>query len=89
MKKIITSLAIMATLFTGVLAQSNADTRKKQFNLSKNNIAIEGYDPVAYFTENKAVEGKKEWSVINEGVVVSSPFLVQFKSRIFSFHSLI
>lgn len=24
------------------------------------NLAIEGYDPVAYFTKNKAVEGKKQ-----------------------------
>ncbi len=69
MKKIITSFAIIATLLTGAFAQGNTDARKKQFNLSKNSVAIEGYDPVAYFTENKAVEGKKEWSVINEGVV--------------------
>ena len=26
-----------------------------------NNLAIKGYDPVAYFTENTAVKGKKQW----------------------------
>jgi hypothetical protein len=34
--------------------------RKKNFNLKKGTVAIEGYDPVAYFKQNKAVEGKKE-----------------------------
>jgi YHS domain-containing protein len=27
-----------------------------------NNLAIRGYDPVAYFTENKAVEGNKDFA---------------------------
>ena len=69
MKKLITSFTVMATLFTVAFAQTNVDARKKQFNLSKNKVAIAGYDPVAYFTENKAIEGKKEWSVVNEGIV--------------------
>lgn len=38
------------------LAQSNAGVRKEQFNL-ENGLAIQGYDPVAYFTKNKAVKG--------------------------------
>ena len=29
---------------------------------SKNGMAIEGYDPVAYFTQSKAVRGKSEFS---------------------------
>ncbi len=39
-------------------AQSTAGeaVRKKQFNL-ENGLAIQGYDPVAYFTQNKAVNG--------------------------------
>ena len=69
MKKLITSFTAIAALFTIAFAQTNVDARKKQFNLSKNNLAIAGYDPVAYFTENKAIEGKKEWSVINGGIV--------------------
>lgn len=42
--------------------------RGKQFNLEKN-VAIQGYDPVAYFTEHKAVKGKKEFAVNAEGVL--------------------
>jgi YHS domain-containing protein len=61
-------------LFTGVLtvsmlnASAQADLRKKQFNVSKSGLAIQGYDPVAYFTSNKAVEGKKELAVVTDGI---------------------
>jgi YHS domain-containing protein len=34
----------------------DAQSRKKDFNLS-DGIAIKGYDPVAYFTQHKAVKG--------------------------------
>ncbi len=62
-------------LFTAVLTVSmynvsaQADLRKKQFNVSKSGLAIQGYDPVAYFTSNKAVEGKKELAVVADGVI--------------------
>ncbi len=48
------------TLFTfsfSAQAQTNPDVRKKQFNL-EDGVAIKGYDPVAYFTQNKAVKGQ-------------------------------
>ena len=35
------------------------EIKTKDYNLEKG-LAIQGYDPVAYFTEKKAVEGKKE-----------------------------
>jgi YHS domain-containing protein len=41
--------------------------RMKQFNLD-DGVAINGYDPVAYFTQNKAVKGKKEISYSSHGV---------------------
>ncbi|MGA0556870.1 YHS domain-containing (seleno)protein [Larkinella sp. VNQ87] len=37
-------------------AQNNPSVRKQQFNL-ENGLALQGYDPVAYFTQNKAVKG--------------------------------
>ena len=36
-------------------------------NLNKAGVAIDGYDPVAYFNQSKAIEGKKEWSVTIDG----------------------
>ena len=44
-----------------------AEVRKKQYNLS-NNLAISGYDPVAYFTVKKAVKGKSTYSVTEKNV---------------------
>lgn len=44
-----------------------AQSRTKNYNVD-NGIAIQGYDPVAYFTQNKAVKGSKQFSVIAEGV---------------------
>lgn len=34
-----------------------------EVNVDKQKIAIKGYDPVAYFTEGKAVKGKPEFKV--------------------------
>ena len=51
------------------------DVTKTQGNISKSGLAIEGYDPVAYFSESKAVEGKKAFSASDAGVTYyfSSP----------------
>jgi len=68
MKKITTTLT---TVFTVLLLSSTAfaqqTTRIAQFNIEKG-VALQGYDPVAYFTENKAIKGKKELAVAAEGV---------------------
>ena len=40
----------------------------KHYNL-KNNLAIQGYDPVAYFTEAKAIEGSEKITHKNNGVI--------------------
>lgn len=54
--------SFLLLLFTiPALSQSDA-ARIKQFNLD-NGVAIRGYDPVSYFTLNKGVKGKKEFSI--------------------------
>jgi YHS domain-containing protein len=68
MKKILLLLSVGLTLISTTLAQGYRDVRKKQFNLSKNSLAIEGYDPVSYFVENKAIEGKKALGASFEGL---------------------
>lgn len=55
---------IMTAVVLNVSAQVN---RAKQFNLEAG-VALQGYDPVAYFTEHKAVKGKSEFSATVEGV---------------------
>ncbi len=73
MKRIFLFLLIGITVSTTVEAQN--EKRKKIYNLNGSSIAIEGYDPVAYFNQNKAVQGKKEIALVHEGVTYyfSSP----------------
>lgn len=68
MKKSIV-LALVSFVTIGIAsAQNSNDLHKKQFNLDQSGLAIEGYDPVAYFTTQKAAEGSKDNSLIIEGV---------------------
>ena len=65
MKNLLCILTVLCTLSSfsqkdGVLVT--------HFNLEKK-VAIQGYDPVAYFKQGKAVKGKKEITTLHEGVV--------------------
>lgn len=66
--------AVSIVIGYAVSAQNDAALRKKHFNL-ENGIAISGYDPVAYFTQNKAVKGNKDLAVVDNGATYyfSSP----------------
>lgn len=60
-------------LFMGmvlVFGTSNAQqkSRTAEFNLEKG-LAIDGYDPVAYFTSAKAIKGSKSFSHTVDGVI--------------------
>jgi YHS domain-containing protein len=60
-------IAALALCTAVSFSQDATAIRKKHFNLSKSGLAIEGYDPVAYFKANKAIEGKKEFAVNYQG----------------------
>ncbi len=60
-------LAFILLLSSFVFAQNTAADRTKHFNLEKG-IAIQGYDPVAYFS-NKALKGDKKYIAKYIGVV--------------------
>jgi len=66
MKHFITAIALLLMQATISMAQEN-NARTKQFNLN-HNLAIEGYDPVAYFKQNAAVKGNKDLAVFYQGV---------------------
>ncbi|MFD1257681.1 YHS domain-containing (seleno)protein [Mucilaginibacter terrae] len=61
MYKYLFFLLFMVGTLTNVQAQ-------KQFNLDGSGLALAGYDPVAYFTQQKAVEGRKEIALLNQDV---------------------
>ena len=65
MKKVFL-VVFIAFLSMTTFAQT-ATKRIKEFNL-ENKVAIQGYDPVAYFTQKKAVKGKSTFTTAYEGV---------------------
>lgn len=66
MKRLFVYLFFIAILASSGFAQSSGS--KKQLNLDKSGLAIEGYDPVSYFDSGKAMEGKKELAIVSEGI---------------------
>lgn len=64
MKKVI---VVCLSLFLAVLVNAQSSLRVKHFN-TKDGLAVEGYDPVAYFKQNKAVKGQKQFSLVTEGI---------------------
>jgi len=49
-------------------AQTSTVNKAAQFNLQKG-VAIEGYDPVSYYADDKPLEGKKSISLSYNGAV--------------------
>jgi YHS domain-containing protein len=68
MKKFAT---ILTTVFTVLILNSGVNAqqanRSAQFNIEKG-LALQGYDPVAYYTQNKAIKGKKELALVAESI---------------------
>ncbi|MFW0737418.1 YHS domain-containing (seleno)protein [Flavobacterium sp. T12S277] len=65
MKKL---LFFVLILFSGFSFAQNDAKRISQYNL-ENKVAIQGYDPVGYFNQGKAIKGKKELSASYQGVI--------------------
>jgi YHS domain-containing protein len=66
MKKL--SIIVFVALMSLPTFAQNAAKRAKEYNL-ENKVAIQGYDPVAYFTQKKALKGKTALATTYEGVV--------------------
>lgn len=66
MKRIIKLIGLLLLIVTAAHAQPSQNV--KDLNLDEDRIALEGYDPVAYFKEKKAHKGKSSITAENEGV---------------------
>lgn len=64
MQKLLTILLLINFPGDGIFAQDN---NKKHSNISRSGLAIEGYDPVAYFIAGKAIEGDHAFSASEGG----------------------
>lgn len=58
---------LVLILISGIAFAQNEAKRISQYNL-EDKIAILGYDPVGYFTQGKAIKGKKDISATYQGV---------------------
>jgi YHS domain-containing protein len=61
------SAVIFSIMILPAFSQDATATRKTHFNLS-GGIALNGYDPVAYFIQNKAVKGRNDIALYHMGV---------------------
>jgi len=50
-----------------LLLAANASYAAEEFNFDKGGYVLHGYDPVAYHTENRAVEGRDAYVAVHEG----------------------
>jgi len=66
MKRVIVLLLVVFG-FSATFAQSSPK-KLSEYNLEKR-VAIQGYDPVSYFKQNKAMKGKKEIFATYDGVI--------------------
>lgn len=62
-------LAAWISVAPGTRAQSPGSGGKLLLNLDRDGRAIQGYDPVAYFTDNQPVKGDPRFSARHEGAV--------------------
>lgn len=60
-------LILFVVLLSATSFAQTATKRTKEFNL-ESKVAIQGYDPIAYFTQKKAVKGKSSLASTYEGV---------------------
>lgn len=65
---LITTLAIIFCFTLFSQTTTKASNRQKQFNVNSN-LALQGYDPVAYFKQGKAVKGNKSFAVNADGII--------------------
>ena len=61
-------LVLLAVLLSATSFAQTSAKRIVEYNL-ENKVAIQGYDPVSYFTQKKAVKGKTTFAVTYEGVI--------------------
>jgi YHS domain-containing protein len=63
------SILILFFVFASTIGFAQTPSKRaKEFNVEKG-TALQGFDPVAYFVQKKAIKGKKELATTYEGVV--------------------
>ena len=74
---------ITALFALGLAATMPLHAATADYNLPANKLAIQGYDPVAYFTQSKAVPGSASFKTQHDGVTYyfsSAQTLAEFQA---------
>jgi YHS domain-containing protein len=76
---------LLVAMVTSLVNIASAQSKEKSFNnLDDKGVILDGYDPVAFFTDNKPVKGDEKLQTSYEGAVYyfsSQEHLDQFKSN--------
>jgi YHS domain-containing protein len=62
------SFFLLLFIVPALITAAQTSKRLSAFNLQQKMLAIQGYDPVAYFTNNKAIEGSKTHTLTHDGI---------------------
>ncbi len=62
------TLLLIVSVSIVIMTFGQSDALRKEHLNHKMGVAINGYDPVAYFTEGKAVKGSKENMLTHKGI---------------------
>jgi len=68
MKRLIASIAFLAVAL-GAAAHHTDGAHKALVNKDRSGVAIQGYDPVAYFTEGKPLRGSSKITATHDGAI--------------------
>jgi len=68
MKHLLISLAIIIVGTSGIVHGQESSERKSHLNLDRSGLAIQGYDPVSYFSDKGPEKGNKEFTLYHQGV---------------------
>lgn len=66
-KPAIRFILVLSTILVNGLVMNSAFAAKPIYSGGKERAAIRGYDPVAYFTQNKPVKGSQEFMLKHKG----------------------
>ncbi len=62
------AVVMFAMPVLSVAGDATASAAVQHYNLGADKVALKGYDPVGYFTQNAAVKGKQEFNAQQHGV---------------------
>lgn len=61
------TMVVLLSVLIASGGMRHGDTNKALVNVDESGLALQGYDPVSYFTREKPVKGDAKWSTVHHG----------------------